>query len=173
MGGVDAAVSAWSAEPAQTGGVMFIGDSFTYGWPADLLPVNARNRGIPGDGTQGVLYRLWLHINEAPDTIVLMIGINNFLYGQTGSAHQDMEEILIRLGEDLPDTEVYLVSILPTDRDDRSNDVIQGMNHSYAGVCSEQENCTFLDFYSYFGVPGGTLYTYDGLHLRRDGYVLL
>lgn len=166
--------AAWAAESRTIGGIMMIGDSITHGWPDYLLPATAKKRGICGDTTKGVLHRLWLAIEEAPDAVFLLIGVNNFVYGQIYEAPEDVDAILAQLQEKLPATDLYLLSILPTSEADRPNHVIEQVNEQYRWVCSRYPSCQYVDLYSRMYLPGiGLAQSKDGLHPNAAGYEVM
>jgi lysophospholipase L1-like esterase len=168
-------VDQWAAEPRTTGGVMMLGDSIIYFWPEYLLPAGAKKRGMPGDSTKGVLNRLWLVLEEAPDQMFLLIGTNNFEFGQIYEAPDDIDQILGKIATALPGTEVYLLSILPASDRERPNDVIERINANYEVVCGRYENCTYVDLFSRLYLPslGGFPQSDDGVHPNEAGYEVM
>jgi hypothetical protein len=74
--------AAWQRDTNnETGAVVFLGDSITQGWNsiARIFPdIKVVNRGIGGDTTRGVLYRLNADVLALkPAAVVLLIGIND------------------------------------------------------------------------------------------------
>ena len=74
--------AAWQRDTNnETGAVVFLGDSITQGWNslAKVFPdFKVVNRGIGGDTTRGVLYRLNADVLALkPTAVVLLIGIND------------------------------------------------------------------------------------------------
>ncbi|HPI85609.1 MAG TPA: GDSL-type esterase/lipase family protein, partial [Bacteroidales bacterium] len=64
--------------------IVFLGDSLTEGFDLQHyfnLP-NLKNRGISGDTTYQVLYRLEEIWNSKPAGLFLMIGINDMFQGE-------------------------------------------------------------------------------------------
>lgn len=73
-----------------TSSVVFLGDSITYDWPADLRPLGSRNRGIPGQNSSQLLLRLhedvltlhpavvhiWFEIGPRADIMVDISNVN-------------------------------------------------------------------------------------------------
>lgn len=167
-------MATWASRPCTTGGIMMVGDSITCLWPEDLLPETAKKRGICGDTTKGVLHRLWLIEEEAPDALFLLIGVNNFVYGQIYEAPADVGEILAELQTDLPATDIYLLSILPTADSDLPNHVIAQINFQYRNLCAQHGSCEYVDLYSWLYLPGvGLAQSEDGLHPNRAGYEVM
>jgi hypothetical protein len=96
--------------------VVFFGDSITFGadWQRLFPEVPVVNRGISGDTTLGLLNRQSEVIELRPRQIFLMIGTNDLCFGRPVDqvlANYDM--ILARFHSELPDTPVYVQSILP------------------------------------------------------------
>ena len=72
----------------------------------------------------------------------------------------------------LPETEIYLQSILP--RDTEANILLQGVNARLAAIAGK-EAYTFLNLAPFFAGADGQLatqYTFDGVHLNAEGYEL-
>ncbi|RYD73127.1 MAG: hypothetical protein EOP84_22040, partial [Verrucomicrobiaceae bacterium] len=73
--------SDWAkAKESDQGGVVFLGDSITQGWQSlgkDFPGMKSANRGISGDTTRGVLFRLKEDVIDVhPRAVVLLIGTN-------------------------------------------------------------------------------------------------
>ena len=62
---------------------ILVGDSLSLWFPSKLLPWdrNWLNQGISGETTVGLLKRLYLFDSTRPETIFVMIGINDLLHG--------------------------------------------------------------------------------------------
>jgi len=103
-------------------GVVFLGDSYTEGWPADawgrhFAPDGAANYGIRGDGTAQVLWRIGHGEFDAvrPRAVVLMVGLNNALLAgdSPGDAARGLAAVLAALRAKLPAAKVLLLAVLP------------------------------------------------------------
>src|SRR5215469_15801192 len=79
------------------GAVVFLGDSITQGWTTlkkDFPGLKVANRGIGGDTTRGVLYRLDADVlNLEPAAVVLLIGTNDLGLGG------DPEQVAVNIRE--------------------------------------------------------------------------
>src|SRR5208283_263374 len=78
--------AAWQRDTNnENGSVVFLGDSITQGWTAlaKVFPdFKVVNRGIGGDTTRGILYRLNADVLALkPAAVVLLIGINDIGLG--------------------------------------------------------------------------------------------
>lgn len=161
------------------------GDSISLWFPSDLLPDDRTwlNQGISGETSAGLLKRLDLFKETRPETIFLMIGINDLLRGESDQPlleHQ--QQIVQALKVSHPHTQIVVQSILPhaaeSDWEGRdrllaiSNQRIQDLNEQLETM-ARQEGVYFLDLYPLFANPDGDLrpeLSTDGLHLSSAGY---
>jgi lysophospholipase L1-like esterase len=71
----------WNSREKDKGAVVFLGDSITQGWGSlrkEFPHLKVANRGISGDLTRGVLYRLKEDVLDLdPQAVVLLIGTND------------------------------------------------------------------------------------------------
>ena len=169
-------VSAFEAFPVVPDDVVFLGDSITEGGPwEEIFPgVRVRNRGVGGDTSAGVLARLDQVTRGQPEKVFLLIGTNDlFLGASEDEIVANIEEILDRLKQESPDTEVYLQSVLPRAASYRSR--VEALNARLAEVAGER-GCAWVDLYSHFVDPNtGAIreeLSNDSLHLLGPGYVL-
>src|SRR5258708_3619159 len=81
--GFRAAVEKFRKEPVVTEKIIFLGNSITEGgnWKNLLKDSTAINRGISGDITFGILYRIDDVIRRQPAKVFLLIGINDISKG--------------------------------------------------------------------------------------------
>ena len=115
-------IKEFKEHPLSMGDIVFIGNSITEGgkdWGAKLGIDNAKNRGISGDVTDGVLLRLGELIKYKPKSIFVMIGINDLfnLYYQKEIPSPDyvvenLLKIMTLLHEKLPNTQIYVQTLL-------------------------------------------------------------
>lgn len=161
------------------------GDSISLWFPTELLPTERQwlNQGISGETSVGLLRRLDLFESTRPQTIFVMIGINDLLRGvsdQTLLANQDL--ILQDLRAAHPQAQIVLQSILPhaeaSSWEGQSrllaipNSRIQAINAQLEEM-ARQSGAYFLDLYPLFANPEGYLrpeLSTDGLHLSPQGY---
>ena len=158
-----------------TGGVLFIGDSITEGAPlfAMFPGVSSANCGIGWDTSDGLLLRLDQIRRNNPQRAFVLIGTNDLGYGHTPE-HIAGNVILAvdRLSADMPETEFYVISILP--REAQSNAAILESNEILASATGDH-GYVYLDLASHTMAPDGTLraeLTFDNLHLNVHGYSL-
>ena len=110
-------VSFFETFPPPAGATVFLGDSITEGgqWREMFPTVEVRNRGIGGDTTTGVLERLQQVSSAAPQRVFLMIGTNDLTHGPGSreTSYQQYRQIVERLQQASPHSEIYLQSLLP------------------------------------------------------------
>ena len=168
--------------PITSADIVFLGDSLTETFNLERhfgLP-NLRNRGLSGDTTHQVIYRLQEIVNAKPKKVFLMIGINDLFWGEEEvTVFQNIVRILETIREHSPDTLLYLQSILPVNEtvtfsDEHINLLIFSLNDSLKRWCKKQK-VEFLELYGDFLNDKGEMdrrYTYDGVHLAAEGYEL-
>lgn len=161
--------------------VVFLGDSITdEGDWSNLFPNSfVKNRGIGGDTTLGVLKRLDQVIALKPSQIFLMIGTNDLCFGRSISdTISNYRLILTCFHRKLPDTKIYIESVLPFNdtifpsRSLRTNNNIRQLNVEIRKL-AQLYNYQYIDLSPAFTGTDGRLpaqYTSDGLHLADAGY---
>ena len=163
--------------------VVFFGDSITFGadWQRLFPDVPVVNRGISGDTTLGLLNRQDEIIALRPRQIFLMIGTNDLcFYRPPDKVLVNYDRILQRFRTELPDTPVYVQSILPFNdqlfpaNGLRKNQNIRELNKGIKQL-AQKHGYAYLDLTASFTGADGRLlpqYTYDGLHLNDDAYLV-
>lgn len=160
-------------------GVVFLGDSITNfnEWGEAFPYVKVYNRGISGDTTVGVMKRLNQIVALKPSKVFIMIGIND-LGAKTPKEEilKNYNTILEKMKSELPDTKIFIESILPTKplakSKKLSNEDINWLNTELGKVAKENGH-TFIDLHSLFVDQDGQLkgeWTVDGVHITGDGY---
>jgi lysophospholipase L1-like esterase len=165
---------------------ILMGDSLSQWFPPELLPKNLEwlNQGISGEGTFGLLRRLKVIDRTEPQLILVMIGINDLIRGESEETLvANQLEIVRSLKQAHPNSKIILQSILPHsdeqstwERRDRllavPNPKIQKINQRLQIIAKEQK-IYYLDLYPLFSDAQGKLkldLTTDGLHLNPVGY---
>jgi len=159
--------------------IVFLGDSLTEWFSIDeyFEKANLVNRGVSGDITDGVLYRLEEIINANPKTIYLMIGINDVFQGYpVDQIVRNLKTIIDRIREESSGTQIFVQSILPINEDyfivsDNMNQAIIEINKQLESFCKLRK-VEYLDLHPSFLQDGklNPAYTYDGGHLTEKGY---
>lgn len=167
---------------------ILLGDSLSLWFPAELLPGRRvwMNQGISGEKTYTLRSRLHLLDVADVDTIFLMIGINDLIWGQSDRQVLDnYREIMDYITARHPDTQVVVQSILPHGSDtstweskhlllDLPNERIREMNQALQAIAQDYD-AHYLELYPIFSNGEGKLrpdLTTDGLHLNREGYLV-
>jgi lysophospholipase L1-like esterase len=165
---------------------VLLGDSLSLWFPTDMLPGDRTwlNQGISGESAVGVVKRLNLLDNLQPETILLMVGVNDLIKGAPEEQIlENYRQILKTLKEKHPKSAIVVQSLLPHGGDriatvDReqvlklSNERIHQFNQKLAALTSESE-VHFLNLHPIFTDSDGLLredLSTDGLHLKREGY---
>jgi len=168
--------------PKSSNSIIFLGDSLTDEgeWFELLENPQIKNRGISGDTTSRILNRLDAIINTKPKQIFLMVGINDFVNEKKSIEEllQGYQEILHELQINIPDTQVFIQSVLPVNNDMtlfwQNNDTIIKFNDKLQELAKEFH-------YQYIDISSGLVdsknqldakYTTDGVHLNGKAYLV-
>jgi len=159
--------------------IIFLGNSLTDGceWAELFSNPNIKNRGIGGDDTDGILERLEEVILSKPAKIFIMIGTNDLAFGKTVDyIIGNYNKILDRIEVASPETKIYIQSELPTDdavHFTRKNADLQEINMHLKKIAADRGH-EYIDLFSLFFKENklNTIYSYDGLHVNGDGYLL-
>ncbi|MGC9526274.1 MAG: SGNH/GDSL hydrolase family protein [Limnospira sp.] len=164
------------------------GDSLSLWFPPELLPPDRTwlNQGISGETSAGLLRRLKVFDLTRPETVFVMIGINDLLRGiDDATVLANAREIIRDLRWVHPGAEIVVQSILPHSgknaswegRDrllELSNRRIRQLNRELEAIAAE-EGVYFLDLHPLFTDKHGNLrpeLSTDGLHLNERGYLV-
>lgn len=172
-------LSQFEALSATHAAVVFVGDSITEGglWSEWLPGVDVINRGISGNTTQDILDRMPHIVSVRPDKLFLMIGVND-LNKRLGAAVALRNYIALfdLIDAQLPNTEVYIQSVLPVNAvwPLIDNTHIPTLNAALARHADER-GYRYIDLHSVFADAEGALkpdLSNDGIHLLAPGYRL-
>ena len=162
--------------------IVFLGNSITFWaeWQALLDNRHAKNRGIPGETSYGVLERLDEVTGGKPAKVFLMIGINDLARNTPVSVLlTNCGRIISRIKAESPATKIYVQSMLPVNQ---SFNKLTGHTSKHALIrevnsglekLAAMEKVIFIDLYSHFTDADARLkreFTWDGVHLTADGY---
>jgi lysophospholipase L1-like esterase len=156
---------------------ILLGDSLSLWYPTEQLSSDRfwLNQGISGDTTTGVLRRLAAFSQTRPDTIHIMLGINDLRRGASDAeVINNLRQIMQTLRHQHPQAQIFVHSILPTRLPSISSGRIHRINHSLSYI-AKQEQVNFLELGTYFSDEYGNLrrdLTTDGLHLNSRGYAM-
>ena len=164
------------------------GDSLSLWFPPELLPENKHwlNQGISGEKTDGLFKRLNLFDKTQPETIFLMIGINDLIAGVSDrKILENQEKIINYLQKVHPKTQIIVQSILPHGSEEAtwegkdkflkmSNSRIRKLNQRLLAIAKKRD-VKFLNLHPLFADSRGNLrkqLSTDGLHLNSQGYIV-
>ncbi len=162
--------------------IVFLGNSITdhVDWEELLGMPNARNRGISGDITFGVLERLDEVIEGHPAKVFILIGINDISRNIPDSVILNNDrKIIQRIKAGSPSTKIYFQTLMPVNNTFtqfknhyNKDEHIQAVNEGLKKIAAE-EKITLIDLHPHFLDSEGRLdkaYTTDGLHPNAKGY---
>ena len=174
--------SMFESLPNSPSEIIFLGNSITDGcnWTELFSDLRVKNRGISGDITEGILNRLDEVTESNPAKIFIMIGINDLARNKSKKEILDNCEIIVdQIISDSPETEIYLQSILPVNKNYErfkshysKSDSIVSMNKGLESL-AERKGGIYVDLYSSFIDDENNLkdeFTEDGLHLNGKAY---
>ena len=159
------------------GAVVFLGDSITHAWDLStgFPTLKTANRGIAGDTTRGMLYRLQEDvINLKPRLIVILGGVNDLSMDNNGGTPEvvaaNVRSMLQAIKQKLPHTPVIVNEILPC-----RYPGVAATNGLVDKVLVDFPNAHRFKSYALFLNPDGsqnlTLFT-DALHPNPAGYAI-
>ncbi|MDQ7949422.1 MAG: GDSL-type esterase/lipase family protein [Pedobacter sp.] len=171
----------WQNEPLTKKDYVFLGNSITAGtdWAKLLDLPQAKNRGISGDITFGVLERLQEIIDAKPAKIFILIGINDVSRNIPDSVIvNNYKKIISRIRKGSKNTKIYFNTLLPVNASFEKFKNHYGKDEHILWI-NEQirkmtaKNVTIIDLYNQFTDQDKHLraeLTKDGLHLIPEGY---
>lgn len=162
--------------------IVFLGDSITQAqdWNTLLQYRCIINFGVAGNTTDDIEARLDLVMATKPKKIFLMMGINDLLrWKEIPSILENYKEVLDRIHEGLPDTVVYIESILPVNKDVSRIGFVESAKiiqiNEKLKLFSNGSTVLFIDLYPFFCGSDHKLYrqySNDGVHLTSAGYAV-
>jgi lysophospholipase L1-like esterase len=169
----------WQNRERDRGAVVFLGDSITQGWSslaAEFPALKVANRGISGDTTRGVRFRLKEDVLDLePAAIVLLIGTNDIgLDGEPGPAAHNVKAILSAVKTANPRTPVVVCRVMPSDASkNRPPDKIKKLNALVEKTVKADRQFILCDTWSIFADENGNSKAEefpDLLHPNAQGY---
>ncbi len=169
------------ADPTVKKDYIFLGNSITAGtdWSKLLSLPQAKNRGISGDITFGVLERLQEVIDRKPAKVFILIGINDISRNIPDEVIlSNYKKMISRIREGSKKTQIYFYTLLPV------NSSFERFKNHYGKdehilYLNDQirkftaKNVNVIDLYPAFLDKDNHLraeLTKDGLHLIPEGY---
>ena len=165
------------------GGIVFVGDSITEGWHTleqDFagLGVKVVNRGIGGDTTPNLLYRLQADVLDLhPLALVVLIGTNDL--GQHTSPADIADNLRVfhaRVRVAYPHIPIAWCLVMPRKGDDTYPERIHELNALVMKLAATDPAVTVCDTFTPLALPDGTSkaedFVADHLHLNPAGYAV-
>lgn len=178
-------VNQFKTYPNNEKDIIFLGNSITARaqWNELLQLPTARNRGISGDTTFGVLERLDEVIEGNPAKIFLLIGINDISRNfPNKQILHNYKKIISHIQKKSPKTKIYVETILPVNasfnvykRHYHKDKHILYINDKLRKMTSKMD-VHLIDIYPEFLDHQNQLdakFTNEGLHLNEQGYLKL
>ena len=174
-------VAKFKAEQTSKKDYVFLGNSITAGtdWAKLLNLPQAKNRGISGDITFGVLERLQDVIDGKPRKVFILIGINDISRNIPDSLILRNYKLMIeRIRKGSKKTQIYFNTLLPVNASFAKFKNHYGKDDHILYINSEikklaAKNVIIIDLYQQFLDRDNHLkaeLTKDGLHLIPEGY---
>ena len=174
-------VAKFKADPITKKDYIFLGNSITAGtdWAKLLSLPQAKNRGISGDITFGVLERLQEVIDRKPAKVFILIGINDISRNIPDAVIlSNYKKMISRIREGSKKTQIYFYTLLPVNSSFEKfknhygkDDHILYLNDEIRKFTAKKVNV--IDLYPAFLDKDNHLraeLTKDGLHLIPEGY---
>jgi len=162
------------------GAIVFLGDSITSGWGdtfKDHFPgARFANRGISGDTTRGMLYRLSADVLSLnPRAMVLLAGTNDLEENAPPAvAAANLQLILEALIQHNPQMPILLCEVFPSaPKNNRPPEAIRELNARYAALAAECPSVTIVSTWEVFADESGNAREMefpDLLHPNDLGY---
>ena len=178
----DLKVALFKSFPNSKKDIVFLGNSITAGtdWNELLQIKRARNRGISGDITFGVLQRLDEVIEGSPDKVFILIGINDISRNIPDSfIIGNYKKMISRIQAGSPKTKIYLQTLMPVNNTFtqfknhyNKDEQIAAINAAIKSIAAAYK-VTLIDLHPQLLDGEGKLkkeFTQDGLHLNAAGY---
>jgi lysophospholipase L1-like esterase len=158
------------------GAVVFLGDSITQGWNGlkqDFPELKIANRGIGGDMTRGVWFRLKEDVLDLdPVAVVLLIGTNDLgNNGDPADAADNIRSILAELKKSNPKMPIIVCKVMPSKTSVAEK--IEKLNALVDEIVKNDPQLIRCDTWSIYANPDGTCKKEefpDMLHPNKFGY---
>lgn len=174
-------VEKFKADPKSKKDFIFLGNSITAGtdWAKLLNLPQAKNRGISGDITFGVLERLQEVIDRKPAKLFILIGINDISRNIPDSIIlRNYKTMIASVRKGSKKTHIYFTTLLPVNSSFEKFKNHYGKDNHILWLNDEirkfaSKDVTVVDLYPVFVDDDKRLkagLTKDGLHLIPEGY---
>ena len=173
----------WKLRTQDQGAVVFAGDSLMGGWSTkrlaeDFPGLKVANRGIGGDVSRGLLFRLQEDVLALkPKALVLCIGTNDLSsHANPALIEQNIAAIIDLARKENPALPIVLFQIPPRDiaAAPTKPGALADLNARIAKLGSGKENLVVVDTFTPMATPEGKpkeeLFAKDRIHLAGPGY---
>lgn len=171
----------WTVREKGRGAVFFVGDSLVGGWKnlGTAFPgIKVANRGVGGDVSRGVLFRLHEDVLELdPRAIVFCVGSNDLsAHGKTDDSIANISLLVDQSRVANPSLPIVLCTIPP--RNAPNAPIVPGslaaLNSRLKTYAAGKPHLAVLDLHAAFALPDGTpnpeFIGKDGIHITPAGY---
>ena len=171
-------IAEFKKNPLETGDIVFLGNSITEqggDWASKVNNTKARNRGISGDTTDGVLARLAELIYYKPQQVFILIGINDLFREDMTSekVFNNILKIVDQIHHGSPRTEIFVQTILPTNTATLKEKILS--TNSLLTNSEATEPYKLISLHTHFATQDGLMnmeLSTDGVHLNENGYAV-
>jgi lysophospholipase L1-like esterase len=171
-------IAEFKKNPLEKGDLVFLGNSITEqagNWGAKVRSTKAKNRGVSGDTTEGVLARLRELIYYKPQQIFILIGINDLFRDDMTSekVFNRILKIVHQIKNGSPTTKIFVQSILPTNTAALKEKILS--TNSLLTNSEATEPYKFISLHNLFTTERGLMnmeLSTDGVHLNKNGYAV-
>jgi lysophospholipase L1-like esterase len=169
-------IAEFKANPLEFGDLVFIGNSITEQGEDWRLKVNnpkARNRGIAGDTSDGMIARLNEITFYKPEKLFLLIGINDLFHNPNAfeKIHENILKIVDEINSESPNTQIFVQTVLPTTTENLIP-IIKELN-TLLENSAVGKPFAFINLHQRFVLLDGKMnmdFSTDGVHLNEKGY---
>ncbi len=173
----------WKRRAADQGAIVFVGDSLTGNWkPAEFTAafpgMKVVNRGIGGDVTRGVLFRLDEDVVALkPAAMVLCIGTNDLsCHAPTAGIMANISAIIDLARKPNPKLPIVLCTVPPREAANAPTKpgAHKDLNQRIAAYAKDKPDLVLLDLHAVLSGPDGAMapedFAKDRIHLAGPGY---
>jgi lysophospholipase L1-like esterase len=169
-------IAEFNANPLEFGDLVFIGNSITEqgeNWASKVDNTKAKNRGIAGDTTEGILARLNEITFYRPKKLFLLIGINDLFHNPNAveKIHKNILKIVDEINSESPNTQIFVQTVLPTTTENLIP-IIKELN-TLLENSAVGKPFAFINLQQRFVLLDGKMnmaFSTDGVHLNEKGY---
>ncbi|HKB91386.1 MAG TPA: GDSL-type esterase/lipase family protein [Opitutaceae bacterium] len=161
--------------------LVFVGDSITQGWKTleqdfATLGIKIANRGISGDTTPNLLYRLQDDVLSLhPRGLVILIGTNDLNADTTPTdVAENLRAAYAMIRQSYPDIPIALCYVMPRGAEKGFPEKVHHLNGLLDGIAHDDAHTTICDTYTIYVQEDGTSLPevfHDRLHPNAAGYV--